>query len=136
MWALEIAARFTDLGAPWLDDAEQPADVVAQRLDGGGHLQIGGELDRLPGSAPFVGEGAVGEQSSRDETLLGGVELRVAPRPRADVGPRRNAPELLGQQADLGRVESRARPSGCVGIAAKLTQQVSEAPQITPGIAR
>ena len=59
------------------------------------------------------------------------VELRGRPGPGADVGAQREPPIELGEQADLGGVESGRRPGGRVGVAAVLAQQVGQPPHVT-----
>ena len=115
----EVAAGGPDLGSPRREDGEQLVHVVAERVRDRTAHQICHLLDALARRATFVGQGGgvVRDEAAQQQPLLRAVEVRRRPRPRPQVGARRQAPVELRQQTDLGGIESAPGPGGDVRIA-------------------
>ena len=106
------------------------SSALTQRVEDGLALHVGGHLDRLAQRPPRLGERAVGHEATIRQAALGGVELGLGPGTGADVGTHGEAPVELGEEADLGGVESGRRPRRRVGVAAVLAQRVGQPPQV------
>ncbi len=92
----EISAGSADRLAPRCQQREQVVEIVAAGADRGPHLAVGRHLDLLAQPPPGFSElGVVSEDPALLQPLGRGIEVVGAPRPRAAVRTRGQAPVEL-----------------------------------------
>ena len=126
----EVAAGVADGCSPREQDGEQLVEVVAECVECGSALGVGGPFYVLAEVTTGVAEAVAIEQTTGAESVLGRVELVVGARPGADVGAHGEAPIELREQADLGGVDLDCGPGGGVRVAAVLAELIGETPHI------
>ncbi len=124
----------SDGGAPRLQQSEQLVEIVAERFDGGTHLAVGRNLDRLALLATSVRQLAAVDETVGAEPILGGVDLIVGPGAGPEIGAHGQTPPELGEQADLRARETCGRPRRGVRVATRLAQPVGPTPCVAERI--